>query len=118
MPSFPTLRSGVVTMYGAERTVRQGTGVVQFLDDSEQRWRQHGALAGFTLEFRHIDGYDLANVLEFFRSMKGRFDSTWDLTLGGTLHPYLAFEDDEISWQESKPNRFSLQLRVRQARVP
>lgn len=117
MASFPALRSGAVTMYGAQRDTRFGTGVVQFCDDTEQRWRQHRALAGFTLELRNVDGYDLANVLEFFRSMKGRWDTTWDLTLGGSTFANLAFDDDDITWTETKPDRFSVQLRVRQVRT-
>lgn len=117
MASFPALRSGAVTMYGGQREMTFGTAVVQFCDDSEQRWRSTGALAGFVLTLRNVDGYDLANVLEFFRSMKGRFDSSWDLTLGSTLYSNLTFDDDEITWTETKPDRFSLQLRVRQVRV-
>ncbi len=116
MASFPALRSGAVTMYGGQRETRFGTGVAQFCDDSEQRWKAHGPLAAFTLEFRHIDGYDLANVQEFFRSMKGAFDSTWDLTLGATLYANLCFDQDDFAWTETKPNRFSVSLRVRQAR--
>lgn len=117
MASFPALRSGAVTMYGCQRDLRFGTGMVQFCDDSEQRWKTHGRLVGFTLEFRNIDGYDFANIQEFFRSMKGAFDSTWDLTLDGTLHADLCFDTDEIAWTETKPNRFSLSLRVRQVRT-
>jgi hypothetical protein len=117
MPSFPALRSGAVTMYGLQRETRFGTGVVQFCDDSEQRWKAHGALAAFTLEFRNIGGYDLANILEFFRSMKGAFDSTWDLTIDATTNSNLCFDQDEITWTETKPDRFSLSLRVRQVRA-
>ena len=116
MPSFPALRGGAVTMYGAQRETRFGTGVAQFRDDSEQRWKTHGALAAFTLEFRNIGGYDPANIVEFFRSMKGAFDSTWDLTIGGTMYANLCFAQDDLTWTETKPNRFSLSLRVRQAR--
>lgn len=103
-------------MDGLQRDIRFGTGVVQFCDDAEQRWKAQGALAAFTLEFRNIDGYDLANLLEFFRSMKGAFDSTWELTLGENSYANLCFDQDECTWTETKPNRFSLSLRVRQTR--
>lgn len=115
MASFPALRSGAVTMYGCQRETRYGTGLAQFCDDSEQRWKIHPALASFTLEYRNLDGYDLSAIQEFFRSMKGRFDSTWDLTIGGALYAHLSFDQDDFTWSETKPNRFTLSLRVRQA---
>lgn len=117
MASFPALRSGQVTMYGATRERVYSTKVVRFVNDTEQRWAETAGLARFILTFTHIDGWDLANVLEFFRSNKGRFDSTWDITLAGVTYSYMAFDQDEFVWSETKPNRFSATLRLVQVRA-
>ncbi len=98
------------------RERRYRTEVVEFLDGSSQRWAGQDGLAAFQLTFANLEGYDVANVLEFFRSMKGRFDATWDLTLAGTTYPNLAFDQDELGATETLPNRFSFTLRVMQVR--
>jgi len=116
MASFPTLQSGKVTMLPAVREKRHGTEVVRFVNDTEQRWKRHVALSSFELRFRDIDGYDLGNILDFYRSMKGRFDSTWDLTLAAVTYQYMVFDQDELAWTEAKPDRFSLTVRCKQVR--
>lgn len=116
MASFPTLRSGRVTMYGAERETRFRTTVVQFVGDQEQRWRSQAPLTAWTLRLIDIDGYDLANVLAFWRSMKGKFDSTWDITVAGVLYSNMAFDQDEFSAVEAKPERYTVELRCLQTR--
>ena len=116
MASFPALRSGQVTMTPMVRERRYRTEVVEFLDGSAQRWAGQEGLAGFQLQFSNLEGYDAANVIEFFRAMKGKFDGTWDLTLAGTLYSNLAFDQDELAATETLPDRFSFTLRVVQIR--
>lgn len=117
MADFPTLRSGAVTRYGAVRERVHRTEVVQFCDDSEQRWKRKAPEAAFTLALTDLDGYDLSNVLEFFRSMKGRNDKTWNLVLNAVTYPNCAFAQDNITWQEARPELFTLSLRCRQVRA-
>lgn len=117
MPSFPTLRRGGVTHYGATTENRLVTRVVPFEDDSEQRWKVVPKSFACNLVFNNLDGYDLANVLEFRRSMKGRFDATWDITIGGVTYSNMAFEEDDFAPQETRPNQFSLTLKCIQTRT-
>lgn len=119
MASFPSLKSGAVTMTPVTRTRRFATDVIQFADDSEQRWASLptvGGVADFVLSFSSIDGYDLDNIREFWRSMKGRYDSTWDITVAGVLYERMAFDSDEFEATETIPNRFNLTLKCIQTR--
>jgi len=132
MASFPTLATGQVAMYGTQRGRRYATEVAQFCDDSEQRWPVAQGTATFTLNlvdldgyedllvvtghFYDLDGYEVSNVEEFFRSMKGRYDTTWDVTVGGTLYSNMMFDQDEIAWTFTKPMLASAQIRCRQWR--
>jgi len=116
MASFPTLATGQVAMYGTQRGRRYATEVAQFCDDSEQRWPVAQGTATFTLNLVDLDGYEVSNVEEFFRSMKGRYDTTWDVTVGGTLYSNMMFDQDEIAWTFTKPMLASAQIRCRQWR--
>lgn len=119
MPSFPALRRGGVTHYGATTEKRLVARVVPFEDDSEQRWKVVPSVPKFacTLVLTNLDGYDLANVLEFWRSMKGRFDSTWDITINGTTYTNMTFDEDEFTYVESRPEQFSVTLKCVQTKV-
>ena len=116
MASFPTLQSGQVTMYPTTRVVECVTQVVSFCDDSEQRWPGRAALASFTLQFTDIDGYDLSTLLDFFRTTKAKFDTTWDITIGGTTYQHMMFDADEFTFTENKPNLYKLSLPCKQWR--
>jgi hypothetical protein len=116
MASFPTLKSGKVNMYPTTRAKEHGTRVVTFCDDSEQRWKGRAGLATFVLEFTDIDGYDLSTLSDFFRTVKAKFDTTWDLTLDGTTYQHMMFDADEFTFVESKPNRYSIRLACKQWR--
>lgn len=116
MASFPALTSGKVTMYPAVREKVYGTQVARFVNDQEQRWTSNVALSGLTLQFTNISGYDLGAIREFWRSMRGRFDSTWDITFNGTTYSFMAFDSDKFSVVETKPERYSLSLKCKQVR--
>ena len=90
-------------------------GALKFLDRSEQRWQQRAALGNFTLVFTDIEGYDLSQIREFWRSQLGAFDATWTLPAlksGDPTYTNCAFVDDVFSFTETKPNRYSGQLKV------
>lgn len=116
MASFPALATGQIAMYGTDIGRRYATEVVQFCDDSEQRWPTAQGCATFVLNLVDLDGYEVSNVEEFFRSMKGRYDSTWDITVGATLYENMMFEDDQIAWTFTHPLLQSAQIRCRQWR--
>ena len=116
MASFPLLTTGQIAMYGTAQGRRYATEVAQFCDDSEQRWPTAQGTATFTLNLVDLDGYEVSNVEEFFRSMRGRYDSTWDITIGGTLYSNMMFEADEIVWAFSRPMLQSSSITCRQWR--
>ena len=133
MPNvFPTLSSGSMTVHGAlgagamaqyPSTIVQSyaTGIVQFVDDSEQRWTSRIVLFGATLEFRGLNGYDLSLIRNFWAQMKGGYvDSalvnTFTITIGGNTYNFCAFDGDEFEEECERAEQYSLQLKIRQVR--
>jgi hypothetical protein len=116
MADFPALRSGVVGMYPATLGKIYKTEVVQFVNDSEQRWATWPGFGDFELVFTDINGYDLSLLLDFFRSMKGQFDDSWRLIINGQTYTNCCFLQDDFTYTESKPERYSITLKCRQTR--
>ena len=110
MASFPNLKSGTPALHPAARGTVFNTRVVQFEDGSEQRWQGAPALKRWRLIYRGIDGYDVSLVREFFRSVKGRFDKTWDITVDAVLYEDMVFEDDTLAVTELEDGRHDLTL--------
>jgi len=114
--SFPALKSGVVAKYPVVRDVRLETGVVRFEDDTEQRWVRARARNSFRLQFSRLSEEDVATIEAFFRSCKGKFDTTWDITIGGTTYSHCTFEDDTFAVTETSEGLFTVALNIRQVR--
>lgn len=112
--TFPALKTGVVGMYPATLGLTYRTDVVQFVNDSEQRWATQPALGEFELTFTAVDGYDLSLVMDFFRSQKGQFDGTWTLTINSNTYNNCTFLDDAFTWTERKAERYDFTLKCRQ----
>jgi hypothetical protein len=117
MASFPTLRSGKVSMYGTEQTYKIKTEVVKFMNGAEQRWKVAPRLFEGTLAFVRINGYDRGLVQAFVNSMKGQKDFTWDLTIDGSLWSYMTFLEDEIQWSSRSYDRYDGRIACRQTRI-
>ena len=115
MSQFPTLTTGVVTMTPATIGTGFGTRVMRFCNDAEQRWATRGQHGVFVLTLNNISGFDLSNVVDFFRSVKGRFDATWTLTINSTTYSNMVLDSDDLVVLEQKPNYFTLQVKCRQA---
>lgn len=113
---FPTLSCGNVLRYPATHGVEIPTGVIQFEDDSEQRWVRSPTLHQWSLVFSDLSEADLATIETFWLACKGAFDATWDITIGNTTYSYCTFLDDEFTPTETARGRFSLTLQVRQVR--
>lgn len=110
--SFPTLKSGNTVFYPLKDTQSFSTGVLHFLDDTEQRWRRRKMLRRFTLSCNNINAYDVSTILNFLRSQFGRFDSTWSLTIGGNTYSNLALDTDSYQVMENMTNRLSLSFNI------
>src|SRR3954462_2234731 len=110
MPTtFPTLRSGSFK-YPLTRGKTYKTGVLRFMNGSEQRWKSVAKLEPFVLEYRNLNGYDLSLLREFFRSAKGAFTTDIELTLGSTTYSNLAFDQDDFTPTQSGPGKFAVTL--------
>jgi hypothetical protein len=116
MASFPALFSGAVSLYPLTRGRRFPVAIQQWSDFTEQRWVQSAELSRFRLTIDDVDAADKATIISFFEGRKGSFDSTWDITIGGTTYSYLAFESDELSCTESTEGLWSIQVSAIQTR--
>lgn len=84
MIAFPTLKTGAVMQYPAQRGIRFSTTALRFVDGSEQRFRSYqGALHQWVIQLTLLDQVELQDLQEFFRSLDGRaenftFTDPWD----------------------------------------
>ena len=89
------------------------TRVIRFCDDSEQRWVTRCPYSTFVLLLKDIDGYDLSQVLAFFRTVQGRYNATWTLTINGTTFPTMMLDSDDLPAVENRQNLYTLQVKCR-----
>jgi hypothetical protein len=89
------------------------TRVIRFCDDTEQRWVTRNPFSTFVLRLTDISGYDLSQVLAFFRTVKGRYDATWTLTINGTTFPTMMLDADDLVAVENRQNLYTLQVKCR-----
>ena len=99
MSDFPTLKTGAVMQYPAQREIAFSTSIVRFVDGSEQRFRQYPApFHRWVIRLDLLDENELHQLREFFRTVSGGaedfgFTDPWD----GTRYPNCSLADDEIS---------------------
>jgi hypothetical protein len=115
MADFPNLKSGYLSTYPLVHETHCPTRILQFLDDSEQRFAIAKPLHRFTLTYHEIDGYDLGLLRTFWESMKGQYDATWQFAWQSGAITGCRFEGDVFAYTEGpRPGRFNVSLRVRQ----
>jgi hypothetical protein len=118
---FPKLSFSRAALYPLTGTNNFKTAVLQFTDDTEQRWVRQRPMQEFELTFIAIDGYSVSVVREFWQSMKSADQATFTLGLGTGPHgesmswSNLAFTDDDFKISTSqKANRWDLTLHMKQ----
>ncbi len=132
MATFPTISSGSMRVQGAlaseslamyPATLAHSfiTRVITFANDSEQRWTVRRELFAAILQFHDLDGYSLSVLVDFFRTMKGRYVDTallnvFDITLGGVNYQWCSFDQDDLLVEVGQNERYSLQLSIKQLR--
>jgi hypothetical protein len=116
MASFPALATGYVGKYPLTRARTYRTGVVRFLDDTEQRFVDRARLEEFLLVFRDLGRPDMLAIRTFWNSMRGRYDVSWDITLKGVTYPNLTFDQDSFEPVENSHHRYTFQFKVRQVK--
>ena len=64
---FPTLKTGAVMQYPAQRTLQFNTDAIRFLDGTEQRFRDNpSVLHQWTIQLDLLDESELAAFDQFF----------------------------------------------------
>jgi hypothetical protein len=113
MAVFPTLSSGVITKTPATLGSGFATRVMRFCDDTEQRFVTRYPFSIFVLQFTNINGYDLSQLVAFFRTVKGQYDSSWTLTINGTTCPTMNLDSDDLLVVENVSECFTLSVKCR-----
>ncbi len=113
MPAdFP---STVALRYPVVQTVSVPVDVVEFLDGTEQRWREAEFLQAFELTFPDVPIGELADLRTFWMTVKGAFDSGWTFTFEGTDYDDMALEADELTETESaRAEKVTVSVKMRQ----
>jgi phage-related protein len=118
MASFPTLRTGAVAQYPADRTREFSTQVYRFLDGSEQRIAEYpAALRRWQIRLELLDEAELDTLQEFFLSEDGRagsfsFTDPWD----GSAHANCSFGGDVLALDFEGPMNGKTNLVVKEIR--
>jgi hypothetical protein len=99
MSAFPTLKTGAVMQYPAQRGVAFSTTALDFVDGSEQRFRSYQApLHRWVVQLSLLDQAELQEFQEFFRAVDGRaqnfsFTDPWD----GTNYASCSLGSDDMT---------------------
>lgn len=117
MPSFPAPFHGAAALYPVTRAERYPVRAIRFSDYSEQRWKRCGTTARFLLQLGGITESERQDIFDFFDDVKGDFDATWDISLGGTTYQYLAFADPELTSVEGPDGLIAMVVNIVQVRI-
>jgi phage-related protein len=118
MSDFPTLKTGAVLQYPAQKAIRFSTQVLRFADGAEQRFREYqGALRRWTIRLDLLDGAELHVLREFFRSQGGAaesfaFTDPWD----GTRYQNCSLETEDMAEELADELKGKTALTVRENR--
>lgn len=118
MTDFPLLKTGAVAQYPAERERQFSTEILQFLDGTEQRYRDFdGALLRWVIRLDLLDEQELAELESFYGQEQGEFGvfsftDPWD----GTEYPECSFENEEILAEFLEYHNGRTRLVIRQMR--
>ena len=118
MASFPTLKTGAVAQYPANRTRQFSTQVIRFVDGSEQRFPGYPApLRKWSITLDLLDESELTTLEQFFEAQNGRaqpfsFTDPWD----GTVYANCSFDSDTLALQFAGEARGKTSVVVKEKR--
>ncbi len=111
-------------MYPLTRQRTFAATVQQFEGDMETRWVAQLPVTRFVLTFTDVPTADMNTLYTFWTGEGGASTSTFSFTLpsnGGSSFAFtynnLVFDGDTFSKTMTKPNRWTIQLAVRQLRT-
>jgi len=107
MSNFPTLKTGAVLQYPAQKRVAFSTTIARFMDGSEQRFPVYQTpLHCWIIRLDMLDETELHQLREFFRTQSGAagtfvFTDPWDST---TYQTCSILEDEMIDTLADESN--------------
>jgi hypothetical protein len=121
MRVYGALASQAMAMYPATLSHRFITRVLKFVNDSEQRWTVSGELFSCVLEFSHLSGYDFAQILGFFQTMRGAYIdaallNTFSITIDSVPYYWCVFDQDSIQDETGVDESHAFKLAIKQLR--
>lgn len=110
--SYPTLASGDVLMYPAQRNVGPKVKSIFFANGFTKRWVAAPIINSWRCDYTGLSNGDASALETFFVTQKGAFDTSWDITIDGVTFAKCAFDDDSFVRTETpdRPNRWSVSL--------
>ena len=99
MSTFPTLKTGAVMQYPAQRGLQFSTTALQFVDGSEQRFRNYQTvLHRWVIQLSLLDQSELQELDEFFRGIEvPAGDFAFTDPLDGTNYPSCSLASDSMT---------------------
>jgi hypothetical protein len=99
MSTFPTLKTGAVMQYPAQRGLQFSTTALQFVDGSEQRFCNYQAvLHSWVIQLSLLDQSELQALREFFRGLAGPAgDFAFTDPLSGTNYSSCSLASDSMA---------------------
>lgn len=119
MADFPLLKTSAVTQYPSTRSLEFSTGVLRFVDGSEQRYRQlRQPVRRWLLRLSEVSEEEMYLIEDFFEARQGAtgsfsFTDPWD----GVVYPDCSFEQDEFEIRLAGDNRAHTRLTIRNNQV-
>lgn len=119
MSTFPTLKTGAILQYPAQRGTQFSTQVLRFVDGSEQRFRDYPSpLHRWVIQLNLLDEVELHELRDFVRTESGAFGSfSFTDPWSGTLYPHCSLDGDEIAEQLQDEQKGKTSLTIRENRT-
>ncbi|MCL5746622.1 MAG: DUF2460 domain-containing protein [Acidobacteria bacterium] len=119
MADFPTLKTGAVMQYPAERELCFSTEVLRFVDGSEQRFRNHGTpLRKWIVRLDLLEDAELKRLESFFETRQGTFGSfQFTDPRDGTVYGNCSLEEDEMTIEFNGEQRGKTVLVIQENRT-
>ena len=119
MSNFPTLKTGAVLQYPAQKEVRFATEIVRFMDGSEQRFREYQtSLHRWMIRLELLDQGELQVLREFFITQAGGADSfVFTDPWNGTVYANCTLEGGDMALLLVDEMKGNTSLTVRENRV-
>lgn len=119
MADFPTLKTGAVLQYPAERALEFSTEVLRFVDGSEQRFRGYGApLRRWMVRLDLLDDAELKRMETFFEASQGALGSfQFTDPRDGAVYANCSLEEDEMTIEFNAEQQGRTVLVVRENRT-